>query len=73
MPRTQNQDDIVRMNMGVQSTTETSRIRVPGIETLHEKPTDEIAEALALVLKSRSGVTEVRYVIGEYIELTHSV
>lgn len=70
--RTNTQEDIVKKDKGFIPKTLTQQVRIPGIETLHEKPTDEIAEALALVLRSRSNVIAVKYVLGEYIELTVS-
>jgi len=70
--RTNTQEDIVKKEQGFIPKTLTQQVKIPGIETLHEKPTDEIAEALAIVLRSRSNIVAVKYVIGEYIELTLS-
>jgi hypothetical protein len=69
MPRQTTQADIVKTDQGYVPKTLSEKIKIPGIENLHEKPTDEIAEVLATVLRSRSNVQEVRYVLGEYIEL----
>jgi len=68
--RQQNQADIIRDNKDFVPETETERIRVPGIETLHEKSADEIAEVLALVLRSRNNVVAIKYELGSHIELT---
>lgn len=45
------------------------RLFLPGIEKLHEKSTQEIADVLANVLRSRANIRELRYVVGEYIEV----
>jgi len=55
--------------MGFIPEQKVERIAFPGIKLLHEKPTAEIAEALAMALKSRSNVVELRYKVGEFIEL----
>lgn len=68
--RQMNQADIVRDNKDYVPETTTEKVRVPGIETLHEKPADEIAEVLALVLRSRSNVVAIKYELGSHIELT---
>lgn len=64
------QSDIVRDKRGFVEDTITEKVRVPGVETLHQRPADEIAEILANVLRSRPSVTEVRYVVGDCIEVT---
>jgi hypothetical protein len=51
-------------------TSTTERIVLPGIETLHLKPADEVAQALTNVLKSRAHITSIRYQVGAYIEIT---
>lgn len=66
----QNQADHVTEEMGFRPETIKEQIAFPGIKTLHEKPTTEIAEALALALRSRANVLELRYKVGEFIELT---
>tara|TARA_Y100000310_G_scaffold342270_1_gene444785 strand:- start:2033 stop:2221 length:189 start_codon:yes stop_codon:yes gene_type:complete len=48
----------------------TVKVAVPGIQSLHTRSTEEIAEVLSNVMKSQSNVIEVRYVLGKYIELT---
>jgi hypothetical protein len=60
----------VKEEQGFREEVTTDRLRLPGIEGLHLRPVDEIAETLAVALKARPNVREVRYVIGEYIELT---
>ena len=66
----QTQADHVAEEMGYKPTLQKEQIAFPGIKLLHERPTAEIAEALALALKSRGNVIELRYKVGEFIELT---
>jgi hypothetical protein len=65
------QEDIV-INSGEGYTPEqtTIKVAVPGIQNLHTKSTEEIAEVLSNVMRSRSNVTAIKYVLGKYIELT---
>jgi hypothetical protein len=65
-----NQADHVREETGFVPVSVTERIVIPGLQTLHNKTADEIGQALGLILKSRSNITEIRYKIGEFIELT---
>ena len=67
------QDDLVREEQGYQPREVTRKISVPGLESLHQKPTIEIAEMLALVLRSEPNIIELRYRVGEFIELTSRV
>jgi len=70
MLRQKNQEDIVAADGGIAPEVVKEKVRIPGIETLHEQPSDEIGEVLAMILRSRAHVKEVRYVVGEYVELT---
>ena len=65
----QNQEDLVREAMGYQPKEVTRKVNLPGLTALHNKSTVEIAETLALVLKSENNIVEIRYRVGEYIEL----
>lgn len=47
------------------------KLRLPGIEKLHLKSKEDIGAILANVIKSRSGVVSIKFVIGEYIELEY--
>lgn len=67
------QEDIVRAAKGFREKYETRKLKLPGIETLHTKTLEEIAEVLAIALKSQSNVVEVRYRVGEHVELTYEV
>lgn len=64
------QADIVSESMGIAPAETVERIHLPGINALHVKTKEEIAEALSNVLKSRNNIKALRYVVGEYIELT---
>lgn len=66
------QQELLDAELQMQNTVETKRLNLPGIEKLHTKPTDEIAAVLTNVLKSHAGVTEVRWVLGECIELKYN-
>jgi hypothetical protein len=68
--RQNTQEDIVRDQKGYVPETITERVTIPGIETLHERPSDEIAEALAIIIRSRNNITAIRYELGKFIELT---
>ena len=69
--RNKTQEDIVinddQFHIPEQTTV---KVVVPGIQFLHTKSTEEIAEVLSNVMRSRSNVIEVKYVVGKYIELT---
>ena len=63
------QADHVTEDIGYKADTLVERVAFPGIKLLHEKPAAEIADALAMVLKSRTNIVELHYRIGEFIEL----
>lgn len=63
------QEDLVRMRTALEPTEKTHQVRIPGIEQLHTKPVEEIAEVIAMVLKSQPNIVEVRYKVGNCIEL----
>ena len=64
------QGDIVIDNSPYAPEQTTVKIAVPGIQSLHMKSTEEIAEVLSNVMRSQSNVVEIKYVLGKYIELT---
>jgi hypothetical protein len=66
-----NQAELVEQAMEVKPQLTSVKLKLPGITTLHTKSFPEVAETLVNALKSQANVTEVRYVIGEYIELTY--
>ena len=68
--RQNTQEDIVREGRGYVPEVTTERVMIPGIETLHEKPADEIAEALAIILRSRNNIVAIKYELGSHVELT---
>jgi len=63
------QNDHVRQDKGFQPETVVRKVTVPGMKTLHERTTREIAEVLANVLRSEQNIIELRYVLGDCIEL----
>lgn len=46
------------------------RVQVPGIESLHTRTAPELAATLAMIVKAHSNIVELKYVIGQYIEVT---
>jgi hypothetical protein len=71
MSNANNQTDLLREQIRSQNTAITEQLRLPGIETLHERPAAEIGAALANVIKSRSGITSLTFVIGSHVEITY--
>ena len=65
-----NQGDHVREDQAVVRKNRVHRMQMPGIKTLHTRPLPEIAASLAAAMRSVPDVQEVRYVVGEYIEIT---
>lgn len=63
------QEDHVAEYEGYKPKQEVVQLALPGIESLHQKPTTDVAAALANVLKSRPGIVELRWKIGNVIEL----
>ncbi len=67
-----NQAELVAEDQGFQAKEVTRKITMPGLEQLHNKTTKEIAEVLAIAIKSEPNVIEIRYRLGKFIELTSS-
>lgn len=65
------QADVVADDKGFKEKLEKRKVVVPGLNILHTKPVEDIAEVLALVMKSQNNIVELKYVLGEYIELTY--
>lgn len=63
------QADLVAEEQLKEERVTSEKIRIPGVESLHLKNRDEIAEVLVNVLKSRAGIKEIKYVVGKYIEV----
>lgn len=69
--RQKTQADLVQEELAsIEPVDRTDKLVLPGIETLHLKPTIEIAEVLANVLRSRPNITRMDFIIGSHIELT---
>lgn len=68
------QADIVRERSVDEPDVVTERLRLPGVELLHTRPREEVAEVLAgIVLKAKKDIVELRWLLGQYIELTYKV
>lgn len=65
------QADIVADDKGFKEKLETRKVMIPGLNILHTKPVEDIAEVLALVIKSQNNIVELRYKIGDCIELVY--
>ena len=70
LPPPRNQQEIVDRFLAQEDKVVTEKLRIPGIETLHTKTVDEIAATLANVVRSRAHLLEIRWSIGEFIEVT---
>ena len=66
--RTQN--DLLQEEVMSQPVVSKENVKLPGIEVLHTKTKEEIAEVLAMILKSRGNIVSMNYVLGKSIELT---
>jgi len=66
-----NQAELVLESTDYKPEFVTTRVKIPGIETLHNRTRQEIAEVLANVMKTQQDITEIKYVLGKYIEITH--
>lgn len=64
------QDDIVARDTPITENSSVRRIKPHGIENLHKRGSDEVAAALTNIIKSTADVVEIRYVLGEYFDLT---
>lgn len=67
-PKTQT--DLVNEDLLMQPKVTSEVLRLPGIDVLHQKTKEEIAEVLTMVLKSRSNIVGLNWVVGKHIELT---
>ncbi|MAG39527.1 hypothetical protein CMI41_00985 [Candidatus Pacearchaeota archaeon] len=63
------QQDLVKDDTSYPPEQTTIKVAVPGIKNLHLKSSEEIALTLSNIMRSQSNVTEIRYVLGQYIEL----
>lgn len=64
------QQDLLTEELMSQPKTTKEKIRLPGIEVLHQKSKEEISEVLTMVLKSRANIIGLNWVIGSHIEVT---
>jgi len=63
------QMDHVKQDKGFQPEYVERKVAIPGLQNLHEKPVQEIAEVIANVLRTERNVVEFHYVLGESITL----
>jgi hypothetical protein len=65
-----NQSELVQQKMeSVESSEQTEILKLPGVTTLHLKSHAEIAAVLTNLLKSRSNITSIKYVLGSHFEI----
>lgn len=64
------QSDLVNEELLSQPKVTQEVLRLPGINTLHQKSKEEIAETLTMVLKSRANIIGLNWIVGEKIVLT---
>lgn len=69
--RAQTQGDLVVKDQGFKTKEEVRVVGLPGIAQLHTRSTEEIAEVLAVVLKSERNVVRLNWDLAEgKMELT---
>lgn len=64
------QTQLISDNLEASPRQITERLETPGVTTLHLKSRDEIAAVLANIIKSRSELVALKYVLGSHFELT---
>ena len=67
--RKNNQMDHVKEMKGIQPEVVSVKVTTPGLDQLHLRNFDEIAETLTNVLRSQANIQELRWKIGQGIEL----
>ena len=70
MSNAKSQSDLLREQIEAQNEEITEVLKVPGIQTLHTRSKDEIAAVLSNLIKSRAGITSLKFVLGSHIEIT---
>lgn len=66
----QNQMDHVREELGYQPEYTVREVAIPGIDSLHEKSTQEIAMVIANVLRTEPNIVKFEYEVGKPFRLT---
>jgi len=64
-----NQAELVEQKLGVRAEIEKDNVVVPGIKTLHTRSVEDIAETLAVVLRSRPNIVSFKFVVGSHVEV----
>lgn len=67
-----NQTEVLEQALNNTDNMITEVVKLPGIATLHTRPTDEIATVLANLLKSKATMVSMNFVIGSHIEITYN-
>ena len=70
MMRKRTQADHVQEEKAMNLKPVVTKLKVPGIATLHNKPAEDIALTLTNVFRTQPNIKELRWVVGEFIELT---
>ena len=70
MPKRTQVDHVEEELMKMPQPSKVNNVVIPGIKVLHQKSVNDIAEVLAMVIKSASNIQELKYVIGSHIEIT---
>lgn len=67
----QTQADLVAREDAYEAKTVVEKVEFPGVTAMKElKSTEEVASLLALLLKARTNVVEMKYVVGSHVEFT---
>lgn len=71
MPTPKTQADIVAQDQMLMEKEVTENLRLPGLDRLHTKSKEEIAEVLVNILKSRQNITRIDWVLGGPMRVTY--
>lgn len=63
-------EDTLKEHAASRLTFTTERVYIPGIETMHLKPIEEVAGVIANLIKSRANLTVLTFHVGKFIEIT---
>ena len=68
-----NQEEIVKNDLLKEPQLIKDRLDLPGLKEMHKGSVNDLAQIIAMVLKSRSNIVKLEYVVGDYIEITLAV
>lgn len=69
--KAKSQNEVIEQELQASVKEFTEMVKLPGIDKLHTKPSDEIGLVLANLVKSRPGIKVIKFVIGSHIEITY--